>query len=166
MPGLAGVAAAFPGRPASADVSAMAAALQQQPRLIEENAGDPGDRWAAARVHLGHFRSASQIRSEGPVRVLFHGELTNEAELRAIAEGDDARDASGSSLIPSLYRRFGPAFVSRLRGTFCDQHETDVPTVDRHPRGFSQGALCERVPDGNRHRRCRLVPRGIRGRTA
>jgi asparagine synthase (glutamine-hydrolysing) len=134
VPGLVGVAT-LRGRPALADVEKMAAALQREPRLFEEHARDADGRWAVARVHLGHFQPASQVRPGDPVQVLLHGELQNLEELRALTGDDVAPGACTSAVLASLYRRFGPPFVEKLRGAFClcltdDSRETLLLAAD------------------------------------
>ena len=118
MPGLAGTATTFPDRALAADVSTIVNALRRAAILPEEHAADAAGRWAIARVHLGHFQPAPQVQPGSDVQVLLHGELLNEDELRRLVD-DHPRSGGLSALLVSLYRRFGPAFVQRLRGAFC-----------------------------------------------
>src|SRR5712692_1908713 len=59
------------------------AAMNRGGRLVTEKRTDPQQQWALGRVHLGAFQPEPQLSGNGPVHVLFHGELDNTAELQA-----------------------------------------------------------------------------------
>src|SRR5205085_9181721 len=73
------------------------------------------------RVHLGTFQPNSQLAHQGSVHVLFHGELDNEAALRA----DLARDRiavvgpGAAPVLRALYERDKSDLGRILRGAFC-----------------------------------------------
>src|SRR5207249_3557800 len=77
-------------------------------------------RWALGRVHLGVLQPAMQLAENGPVQVLFHGDLQNERELLDLVAEEAAQPPSGIvPLIKLLYRRFGCQFPARMKGAFC-----------------------------------------------
>jgi asparagine synthase (glutamine-hydrolysing) len=77
--------------------------------------------WALGRVHLGVVQPAPQLAGDGPVQVLFHGDLYNEAELRKLLQEQiTPQPGKGvASLIAALYQFYGHRFPSQLQGTFC-----------------------------------------------
>jgi len=97
----------------------MRAAMARGGRLVLESRVDPHQRWALGRVHLGVLQPAAQLQGDGPVRVLFHGDLHNpqelEATLRTLGEFDVKGDAA---IVGALYRhrRLDPR---SLKGVFC-----------------------------------------------
>jgi len=120
MPGLLGIYGRKTTTPVGADFDAMLASMDRGGRLRAETCKDEKNRWALGRVHLGVFQPEAQLRRSGPVHVLFHGELTNAADLRAeviTAGGSEPSDTA--SLIVDLYRRHGRRLASKLEGAFC-----------------------------------------------
>jgi asparagine synthase (glutamine-hydrolysing) len=81
----------------------------------------PSAQWALGRTHLGTVQPAPQLAEDGPVQVLFHGEIYNEAELRKSLQAEHTpQPGKGvASLIAALYRIYGHRFPSRLQGAFC-----------------------------------------------
>lgn len=89
------------------------------PRLMTETQIDRDRRWALGRVHLGALQPHAQLDGDGPIRVLFHGDLHNQKELAATLQ-HSGTDASGAaSIIASLYRRDGANLARSLKGSFC-----------------------------------------------
>ena len=95
--------------------------MRHSHRLYSEMRVARHAQWALGRVHLGVVQPDSQLAGDGPVQVLFHGELYNEAELRKpLQEQIIPQPGKGvASLIATLYQLYGPCFPSRLQGTFC-----------------------------------------------
>jgi asparagine synthase (glutamine-hydrolysing) len=95
--------------------------MQHGHRLYSEMRVAPNAHWALGRVHLGTVQPDPQLTGDGPVQVLFHGELYNEAELRKSLQEQDMPqpDKGVASLITALYRMYGHHFPSRLQGAFC-----------------------------------------------
>jgi asparagine synthase (glutamine-hydrolysing) len=110
-----------------------------------------GEWWSLdRRIGMGHRRlSIIDLSSAGdqPMRsrdgelvVVFNGEIYNYPELRRELEGQGIEFSSGSDteVLLHLYRRDGPAMVSRLRGMFA------LALWDHR----SQGLLLARDPYG------------------
>ena len=98
----------------------MLRAMERGPRMVSETHVDPQERWALGRVHLGALQPAPQLAGGGPVRVLFHGDLHNQADLATVAERfGEPRPTDAASLVASLYRHEGVALAARLKGAFC-----------------------------------------------
>jgi asparagine synthase (glutamine-hydrolysing) len=95
--------------------------MRHSHRLYSEMRIAPDAQWALGRVHLGLVQPDSQLTEDGPVQVLFHGELYNEAELRmSLQEQDTPQPGKGvAPLIAALYRIYGQRFPARLQGAFC-----------------------------------------------
>ena len=84
-------------------------------RLVVESRVDPGERWALGRVHLGVLQPAAQLAGDGPVRVLFHGDLHNEAQLQStLQELGEPRSSGAAAIVGALYRhkRLDPRALS------------------------------------------------------
>lgn len=121
MPGLAGMVRCAPAPAVAAELDALLAPMDRgAPLRVEKRVAGDG-RWALARVHLGTLHPAAQLEGSGPLRVLFHGDLHNETELRAALRGRDDAAAGGDvcALLGGLYRRFGCALAGQLRGAYC-----------------------------------------------
>jgi asparagine synthase (glutamine-hydrolysing) len=89
-------------------------------RLTTETCSDQQGRWALGRVHLGHLQPGRQLSGNGPVRVLFHGELDNADELRAaLAERGRRCGDSAADLLRCLYEVHKQRAASLLRGSYC-----------------------------------------------
>ncbi|HET9831692.1 MAG TPA: asparagine synthase-related protein [Vicinamibacterales bacterium] len=81
---------------------------------------DRKGQWALGRVHLGHLQPAEQLKGEGPVRVLFHGELDNADELRADLDAQGRRcGESAADLLRCLYGIHKQRAAGLLKGAFC-----------------------------------------------
>lgn len=91
--------------------------MERGGRLVTERDASSSDTWALARVHLGVLHPAPQLSGSDPIRVLFHGDLFNQAELAA--ELGLLPDAPVTEVARGLYRQSGPGFASRLKGSFC-----------------------------------------------
>jgi asparagine synthase (glutamine-hydrolysing) len=122
MPGLVGVATVRPDRKARDVFAAVLSAVceeTQNPRT--EAVSDPGGRWALAHVHLGILRPEDPISSSDGLHIALHGELHNEEDLRQRLPEEARATPAGdvASLIRSLYRSHGAAFLPWLQGTFC-----------------------------------------------
>ena len=113
------------------------AVMNRGGRLVSEARVDPGKRWAFGRVHLGVLQPGPQSAAGGPVHVLFHGELVNEAELQSIlVEGGEGPADSASAIVEGLYRQDKQGFARLLKGSFCaaiidDAAQTLVLVTDR-----------------------------------
>jgi asparagine synthase (glutamine-hydrolysing) len=89
-------------------------------QVIAEKGLDLQENWALGRIHLGTFQPAPQLSADHAVQVLFHGELDNLRELRAML--GDAREApaeNASTLVAGLYQIHGPGVGRLLKGAFC-----------------------------------------------
>ena len=120
MPGLAGVVQRTPVGEELAFEKHLAS-MQNSPRLCSEMRVASNHQWALGRVHLGIAQPDLQLTGDGPVRVLFHGEIYNEAELRkSLQEQGCPQPGKGiASLIAALYQLYGHRFPSQLQGAFC-----------------------------------------------
>ena len=121
MPGLVGVVAGGTrGRRVGPEFHAAFSAMDRAGRLKSEKRVDPSDRWAIGRVHLGVLQPHSQLASDGPVHVLLHGELHNEAALNRWLESKGEPPAETSAaLLAALYRRVGRELGQHLQGSFA-----------------------------------------------
>jgi asparagine synthase (glutamine-hydrolysing) len=112
------------GRPDSHHVARrftdMFRAMDRGGRMVGESRVDEAHHCALGRVHLGVLQPAPQLARNGPITVLFHGELHNGAELRAfVAQADTVVEPGGdTALVAALYRLEGHRFAHRLKGTF------------------------------------------------
>jgi asparagine synthase (glutamine-hydrolysing) len=96
------------------------AAMNRGGRLKTETSADGQGRWALGRVHLGHLQPEPQLADNGPVRVLFHGELDNGEELRAkLAEQGRRCGNSAADLLRCLYDVHKQRAAGLLKGTYC-----------------------------------------------
>jgi len=83
---------------------------------------EPAGRFALGRLHLGVLQPDPQLATPGPVRVLFHGEIDNPAELhrRLVERGVRPPPLGGTaSLVAALYEAEGEAFAAGMKGSFC-----------------------------------------------
>src|SRR5579871_4327820 len=91
--------------------------------LTAETSVDGKGRWALGRVHLGHLQPAAQLAVNGAgsaVRVLFHGELDNAADLRAGLEAQGVRVGdTDADLLRGLYDVHKQRAAGLLKGAFC-----------------------------------------------
>ena len=120
MPGLLGIVGRSGGQPAERPFESMLASMNRGGRLlVEKRLASPGS-WAIGRVHLGVFQPEPHLSGEGSLRVLFHGELDNEAELQA-SVASEGRSAPGTAaaLVAALYPVHRQHLGRLLRGAFC-----------------------------------------------
>ena len=96
-------------------------AMSRGGRLGGEKRVDADRKWALGRVHLGVFQPDPQLAATGgPIHVLFHGELVNEAELRSDLVDDSNPPATGAAaIIERLYRLHKQRLGRLLNGAFC-----------------------------------------------
>ena len=89
-------------------------------RLAAETRVDAADRWALGRVHLGVLQPEPQLAGDGPIRVMFHGELDNETELQSIVTAaGEAKPANAAAAVAALYRTRKADLGRLLKGAFC-----------------------------------------------
>ena len=121
MPGLIGMVERIPGQGVDPMFQRVLAPMQRGGRLLSETCIAPDERWALGRVHLGALQPAPQLVRSDSIQVLFHGDLSNEAELRKQLELEGSRRQCPGigSLIKALYQTHGSKFSARLRGSFC-----------------------------------------------
>jgi asparagine synthase (glutamine-hydrolysing) len=120
LPGLIGVVERRPDRRAAPAFEVLLRPMRRSERWRSEVLVDAAGRWAIGRVHLGILQPTDQLSGDGDLKVLFHGELVNEDELRPVADGVAGSRVSGvASLVGALYRRLGCAFAAKLKGAFC-----------------------------------------------
>ncbi len=120
MPGLLGIVSAEPKARVEPRFRAVLQRMRGAARTHRETFVSPDGRWALGRVHLGRLQPAPQLGSSARVRVLFHGDLHNRAQLRATLEHDRVDVAPGdAALVSALYERHGHDAWPRLRGAFC-----------------------------------------------
>jgi asparagine synthase (glutamine-hydrolysing) len=121
MPGLIGIVQPIPKQDVRSVFEKLLVPMQRGGRLDGETRIASDERWALGRVHLGTLQPAPQLDVNDSVQVLFHGDLSNEAELRKQLQLETCpRECEGiSPLIKALYRTYGRAFASRLKGSFC-----------------------------------------------
>jgi asparagine synthase (glutamine-hydrolysing) len=120
VPGIVGVTCREGGGDSRAILDALLGPMRRGGRLRCDVLSDPRGRWAMADLHLGIFRKGALSPAAGEVAVLFHGELSNEAALRALlAEGGRPSGEGVEALLAALYGRFGTGFAARLEGSFC-----------------------------------------------
>jgi hypothetical protein len=86
VPGLLGIVSGPDRGDVRHNFAAVLHAMDRGGRLVSETRTDAQHRWALGRVHLGVLQPAPQLEDTGPVRVLFHGDLSNEAELGSSLE--------------------------------------------------------------------------------
>lgn len=118
MPGLVGIVRA-PGAPLAGPVfKRLLRPMEGRPRSVVESRVAPDGQWAVGRVHLGVLHPEPQLAPDDEsVRVLFHGDLFNRAELASAAA--IAANASAAAVVRALYQRHGVAFAERLKGSYC-----------------------------------------------
>jgi asparagine synthase (glutamine-hydrolysing) len=113
MAGLVGVARRAPS--ASAAYARGAAALRGTGARRAEYR-DPDDHWAIGLATLGILEHPEAQRRGGTSIVLFRGDLSNEAALRAELGGDHG---DAAAIVAAVYERFGTGGISRLDGAFA-----------------------------------------------
>jgi asparagine synthase (glutamine-hydrolysing) len=98
---------------------ALFAAMNRGGRLISERRVQHQNRWALGRVHLGVLQPKPQFDA-GPVHVLFHGELANEAELQSmLAKSGESHADDAAAVVAGLYRMHKQGLARFLKGAFC-----------------------------------------------
>jgi asparagine synthase (glutamine-hydrolysing) len=121
MPGLIGAVQRLPGHDVTDVFQKLLFPMQRNGRLQSEIYVAPNGRWALGRLHLGILQPSPQLTGNGSIKVLFHGDLTNETELRKAVEGEGSLQP-GDGIIPliaGLYRSYGSRCASQLKGAFC-----------------------------------------------
>jgi len=118
MPGLAGAVQRVPDARLQTIFDNIVAPMRRGPGFKEESEVDRHGRWALGRVHLGVLQPEPQLSTVG-VRVLFHGDLHNESELRAGLPATVAPPPGTNALVAALYRIHGITTANVLRGAFC-----------------------------------------------
>src|SRR5512132_2594498 len=106
MPGLIGAVQMLPGQDVTDVFHMLLSPMQRNGRLLSEICIAPNGRWALGRLHLGILQPSPQLTGNGSIKVLFHGDLSNEIELRKAVEGEGSWQ-SGDGIIPliaALYR--------------------------------------------------------------
>jgi len=95
--------------------------MQRNGRLQQEVCIALNGRWAMGRLHLGILQPHPQLCGNSSLTVLFHGGLTNEAQLRRslVADGTLQPQDTLIALIAALYRSHGSRCASQLKGAFC-----------------------------------------------
>ena len=121
MPGLVGIVTDIPAQGMPRVIKGLLLPMQRGKHLKTEMDIDPGRHWALGRVHLGVLQPQPQLIAHGGCRVLFHGDLHNQDELREELKNQEGSPIrSGTvSLISALYQANGTEFVRRLKGAFC-----------------------------------------------
>lgn len=121
MPGLVGAVQSMSGHDVRPVFAALLSSLQRGTRLHTETRAALDARWALGRVHLGVLQPEPQLAGQGPLWVLFHGDLSNETELRKTLTGDHQQPSNGNAatLIAALYRIYGKKCAAMLKGAFC-----------------------------------------------
>ncbi len=120
MPGILGVIPARPRQDVQGRFERLLKPMRRGGRLREETQVASNGQWALGRVHLGVLCPEAQSSNNGDVHVVFHGDLDNEQALRELLEQEGCTPQAGvSALIRGMYRQWGSACISRLRGAFC-----------------------------------------------
>jgi asparagine synthase (glutamine-hydrolysing) len=119
VPGLLGVLGNRDSKGVASRFDAVRATMARGGRLVVESRVDPAQRWALGRVHLGLLQPAAQLAGDGPVRVLFHGDLHNEAELQTTLHTVGESHATGAADILSALYRHRRLDARALTGAFC-----------------------------------------------
>src|SRR5262245_54279985 len=89
-------------------------------RLVGEPRMDPQVRWALGGVDVGVRHPQAQLAGNGPVRVLLHGEIDNDAVLRAALVNDGVHCADeAASLVAAVYARHKQQVGAMLKGAFA-----------------------------------------------
>src|SRR2546427_5512162 len=114
MPGLVGAVQRIPGQDVKPVFEGMLSPLRRGGRLQTEAHVASDGRWALGRVHLGILQPGLQLVDQGPLWVLFHGDLYNETELRqALAAENLPQPSQGTApLVAALYRAYSRQFAS------------------------------------------------------
>jgi asparagine synthase (glutamine-hydrolysing) len=104
-------------------------ALERMTRALARRGPDGEGFWYAPGVGLGHRRlrvidlsaAADQPLGEGPVRVVYNGEIYNFADLRAelMGHGCAFRTRSDTEVLVHGYTVWGDAVIDRLEGMFA-----------------------------------------------
>jgi asparagine synthase (glutamine-hydrolysing) len=119
VPGLLGVIGGRESKGVGSRFEPARSVMARGGRLVVESRVDPAERWALGRVHLGVLQAGAQLAGDDPVRVLFHGDLHNEAQLQATLQAlGEPRHNGAAAIIGALYRhkRLDPR---ALDGVFC-----------------------------------------------
>jgi asparagine synthase (glutamine-hydrolysing) len=98
---------------------ALFAVMNRGGHLTSETRLQPPNRWALGRVHLGILQPKPQFDA-GPIHVLFHGELANEAELQSmLAKSGESHADGAAAVVAGLYRIHKHGLARLLKGAFC-----------------------------------------------
>jgi len=105
--------------------------LRRMTDIIAHRGPDGEGQWCKGPVGLGHRRlsiidlshEADQpmVSGDGQVAIVFNGEIYNYQELAQVLadHGIQCRTTSDTEVILNMYRVFGPACVTQLRGMFA-----------------------------------------------
>jgi asparagine synthase (glutamine-hydrolysing) len=119
VPGLLGIVGTSKSQGVGEPFQSMLRVMERGGRLVTETRVAATDRWALGRVHLGVLQPAPQLACHGTVSVLFHGDLSNESELRTTLERPGEPVPVGAAgVVSALYRHRGPDFAREMLGTF------------------------------------------------
>lgn len=123
MPGLLGVVSGVADGAVAARFDVVLRHMRQGARTVTETALDANGngQWAVGRVHLGVLQPHPQLDAVATTKVLFHGDLSNAAELKAHLERGHSVEPLDSiqDLIAALYRRSPGGMAAQLKGSFC-----------------------------------------------
>ena len=120
VPGLLGVVGRTHTQNVVPHFEAVFAAMNRGGRLVTEMRADAQGQWALGRVHLGVFQPEAQLLGNGPVHVVFHGELDNVSDLQTMLAEAGEPPANGTpSLVASVYRIHKRRVGRLLKGSFC-----------------------------------------------
>lgn len=129
MSGLLGVIADPSAGSIGSLFDAVLAGVRRHDGLHIETCVDEARHYALGRVHLGVLQAAPQLpelpggRTEqvlnSRVHVLFHGDLHNTDEIRALLPADPSREPQpAAALVGALYCQDRHGFASHLKGAF------------------------------------------------
>lgn len=121
MPGLIGVVQRAPEQDVRVLFDTLLAPMRRNSRVRSDTCVAADGRWALGRVQLDRGQANSCPTGADDIRVFFHGDLHNEAALRASLEMENIPlPAKGvDALLATLYRLYGRDIASRLQGAFC-----------------------------------------------
>jgi asparagine synthase (glutamine-hydrolysing) len=119
VPGLLGLVDGGARRHVGPCFDAMFRVMARGGRLLSEARVSGDGQWALGRVHLGVLQPDPQPADAGPVHVLFHGDLSNQADLATeLDERGTHAAGSAAATIAALYRHRGADIARHLKGSF------------------------------------------------
>jgi asparagine synthase (glutamine-hydrolysing) len=143
MPGLIGAVQRFPDCDVTDVFSTLLVPMQRHGHLQTEVCVAPDGRWALGRVHLGILHPAPQLTGDDALKILFHGDLTNEVELRQEVEAHGHVPVPDGiiGLVAALYHTSGSRCATQLKGAFCAAI-VDQPAKQRVLVNDRRGSYC------------------------